>query len=82
MSQKGIELTKAQSLDEELIVGSMGYLRVPHAFKAMFGGVSAKRYPAPRASMVDKEGDEEIHLIFSFPRSAMEQLKKKEKEEK
>jgi len=59
-------LENTSSADEPLIVKSLGYLKVPEAFKVRVGGGSPIHYPNPTASF--KVDDKQVHLIYSFPR--------------
>lgn len=69
-------LGEALELKESLIVPSMGYLKVPERFKNLFGGVSPKHYPNPRASMIEDKESDEVHLIFSFNLREISKLRK------
>ena len=55
----------------DLINRDLGYLKVPEQIRKEYG--SPKRYPAPDASL--EMTDDEIRLIFKFPRMEMESLK-------
>lgn len=56
-----------------IIVRGLGYLRVPEAFRQVFG--APKYYPEPSNVLVAEE-KRNILLIYKFPKAKMDALKK------
>lgn len=55
----------------DLINRDLGYLKVPESVRREYG--SPKRYPAPNVSLEISEN--EVKLIYKFPRVEMESIK-------
>lgn len=72
-------MTREPLTIENVIQRKLGYLKVPQAFRDTYG--SPVHFPEP--TRVSKaEHPEVVFLIYEFPKSEMEKLKRKDSEVK
>lgn len=72
----GLPITQRVQLSiEKVIQRKLGYLKVPQAFRDKFG--SPVHFPEPKQVSTAEDNDT-VFLIYEFPKSEMDKLKKQE----
>ena len=71
--------TREQLTIENVIQRKLGYFKVPQAFRDVFG--SPIHFPEPSAVSTAEHSDK-VFLIYEFPKSEMDKLRRKDSEVK